>query len=341
MSGAAIRPLLPTAALRREYDASMPEPIDLEAVLDEPHATMLASLPAGLLDLADLARCRAEFDAFNAAAPPPPMPDGVAVTEAFVPGHDGDPDVRIKIYTPEGIGPRAPALVWIHGGGMVLLSADDNDFPCAVRAREHEAIVVSVDYRLAPEDPAPAQVRDCFAALCWLANSGEVDVDPRRIVIAGASAGGGLAAGTALFSRDHDGPRPVAQLLVYPMLDHRNETASSHAIHDLRVWNRSANLIAWSHYLGGAEPTIYTSPALCEDLSGLPPAYITVGTFDMFLDEDVAYAVELNRAGVACELHVFPGAFHLSQNLLPDHPTSRRWRNAEEAFVARALAGRP
>jgi len=318
----------------------MTDPIDLDSVLDERHRSLLASLPADLLDLSDLARCRTGFDAFNAAAPKPPMPSDVRIAEVFVPGHDGDPDVRVKIYTPEGLGTRAPAMLWIHGGGMVLLSADDNDFPCAVRAREHEAVVVSVDYRLAPEHPAPAQIRDCFAALCWLA-SGAVDVDPRRIVIAGASAGGGLAAGTALFSRDHGGPRAVAQLLVYPMLDHRNETASSHAIRDLRVWNRDANLIAWDHYLGGDQPTVYTSPALCDDLAGLPPAYITVGTFDMFLDEDVAYAVELNRAGVPCELHVFPGAFHLSQNLLPDHPTSRRWRNAEEAFLSRALAGRP
>lgn len=190
------------------------------------------------------------------------------------------------------------------------------------------------------EAPAPAQIHDCYAAFCHLTEAADdLGIDPARIVIAGASAGGGLAAGTALFARDRGGPQPVAQLLVYPMLDHRNATPSSHAIQDSRVWNRNANLLAWDHYLGGRPPSIYTSPAICDDLAGLPPAYITVGTLDMFLDEDVAYAVELNRCGVPCELHVFPGAFHLSQNLLPDHPTSRRWRSAEEAFVQRALAG--
>lgn len=315
--------------------------IDLEAALDGEHAALLASLPAGLLDLTDLERCRLGFDAFAAAGPTPEMPAAVDVSEVHVPGFDGDPDVRLKLYRPRDLSPAAPALLWIHGGGMVLLSADDNDFPCAIRALEHGALVASVDYRLAPEAPAPAQIHDCVAAFRHLTDSADaLGIDATRIVIAGASAGGGLAAGTALFLRDRGGPQPVAQLLVYPMLDHRNTTPSSHAIEDSRVWNREANLIAWHHYLGGESPTIYTSPAICDDLAGLPPAYITVGTLDMFLDEDVAYAVELNRAGVSCELHVFPGAFHLSQNLLPDHPTSCRWRNAEEAFVARALAGR-
>ena len=158
-------------------------------------------------------------------------------------------------------------------------------------------------------------------------------------MIGGASAGAGLAAGTALRARDSGGPRLSAQLLVYPMLDHRNETASSHAIQDPRVWNRSANIAAWAAYRGGGDPTIYSSPALAEDLSGLPPAYISVGTFDMFHDEDVAYASALNRAGVSCELHVYPGAFHASNGFLPDHPTSLRWKRDEDEFISRCLAG--
>jgi acetyl esterase/lipase len=139
-------------------------------------------------------------------------------------------------------------------------------------------------------------------------------------------------------ARDRGGPALRGQLLVFPMLDHRNETPSSHAIQDLRVWNRSANLHAWTAYLGGAEPTPYSSPTTATDLRGLPPAYINVGTYDMFLDEDMAYATALNRAGVACELHVYPGAFHASSTFLPDHPLSVRWRAEEEAFIAATLA---
>ncbi len=201
-------------------------------------------------------------------------------------------------------------------------------------------MVVSVDYRLAPETAAPGLVDDGFAALTWLAgHADDLGVSADRIMIGGASAGAGLAAGTALRARDSGGPGLVGQLLVYPMLDHRNETPSSHAVEDLRVWNRSANIAAWKAYLGDADPTTYSSPALADDLSGLPPAYISVGTFDMFLDEDVAYATALNRAGVPCELHVYPGAFHASNGFLPDHPTSIRWKRDEDEFISRCLAG--
>ena len=221
---------------------------------------------------------------------------------------------------------------------MVLLSADNDDAECAARASAHNCLVASVDYRLAPETPAPGPVNDCFAGLKWLAaNAGALGIDAGRIMIGGASAGGGLAAGTALLARDSNGPSLSAQLLVFPMLDHRNETPSSYAIQDLRVWNRSANLAAWTAYLGGGAPTPYSSPSIAVDLSGLPPAFIIVGTFDMFLDEDIAYASALNAAGVGCELHVYPGAFHASSGFVYDHPTSIRWRNETEAFIARFL----
>ncbi len=312
--------------------------INLEEALDEMHAAVLAMLPPTLLmlpptllDLTDLAACRAQIDMVLGAAPVPPMPENVTISEVHVPGIDGDPDVRVKMYTPNDLPAGSPALVWMHGGGMVLLAADGGDFQCASRAAKHSCLVASVDYRLAPETAAPGLVNDCYAAFRH--------VDAGRIVIGGASAGGGLAAGTALLARDQGGPQPSAQLLVFPMLDHSNTTESSHAIVDTRVWNRSANLLAWQHYLGGQAPTIYSSPSTCDDLSGLPPAHINVGTFDMFHDEDIAYATALNRAGVACELHVYPGAFHGSQGFVIDHPMSKRWIADEEAFLARALAG--
>lgn len=314
--------------------------INLEDALDEMHAAVLAMLPPTLLDLSDLAACRAQLDMVLGATPVPPMPDNVTISEVHVPGFDGDPDVRVKLYTPDDLAAGSPALVWIHGGGMVLLAADGDDFSCATRAANHNCLVASVDYRLAPETAAPGLVNDCYAAFRYVAdNADALNVDVNRIVIGGASAGGGLAAGTALLARDQAGPQPSAQLLVFPMLDHSNTTESSHAIHDTRVWNRAANLLAWEHYLGGEAPTIYSSPSTCDDLSGLPPAYINVGTFDMFLDEDIAYATALNRAGVACELHIYPGAFHGSQGFVVDHPMSQRWVADEEAFLARALSG--
>jgi acetyl esterase/lipase len=318
----------------------MTNAINLEEALDEMHSAVLSLLPPTLFDLSDLAACRVQIDAVLGGAPVVPIPDNVTISEIQVPGFDGDPDVRVKMYTPDDLAVDSPALVWIHGGGTVLLSADVNDFICATRAGEHLCLVASVDYRLAPETPAPGLVHDCYSAFRYVVDHAvELNVDPERIVIGGSSAGGGLAAGTALFTRDQGGPQPSAQMLVYPMLDHSNTTESSHAIQDSRVWNRSANLIAWEAYLGGNMPTIYSSPSTCDDLSRLPPAYINVGTFDMFHDEAVAYATALNRNGVHCELHVYPGAFHLSQSFVVDHPLSQRWIADEQAFLARALWG--
>jgi acetyl esterase/lipase len=317
----------------------MTEAVDLNEVLDEQCVGVLSMLPPDLMDLTDIDVARARLNGLLGMMPSPPLPDGVEVTEAFAPSLDGGPDVRVKVYTPTDRDSLCGAMLWAHGGGMVMLDADGDDFESATRAVAHRCIVVSVDYRLAPETAAPGPVDDCFAALTWLAGQADaMSVDITRIMIGGASAGAGLAAGTALRARDAGGPTLAAQMLRYPMLDHRNETPSSHAIQDLRVWNRSANLVAWEAYLGGTEPTAYSSPSRADDLSGLPPAHINVGTFDMFHDEDVAYATALNRAGVPCELHVYPGAFHASNGFLPDHPTSVRWAADEAAFIDRCLA---
>ncbi|MGB5755692.1 MAG: alpha/beta hydrolase [Acidimicrobiales bacterium] len=317
------------------------QPIDLASRLDDAHLQVLNALPPDLLDLSDIPKTRAGMAGLLAALPTPDLPDEVTIEDVHVPGHDGDPDVLVRLYRRSGLGPAAPALYWIHGGGMVLGSVDMNDFDSAIRALRLDCVVASVEYRLAPEHPFPAPMNDCYAGLTWLAvNADQLGVDPDRIVIGGASAGGGLAAGLALMARDRGGPGIAFQLLVYPMLDHRNSTASSHAIADTRVWNRDANLAGWAAYLGDTDRVSpYASPAIAEDLSGLPPAYINVGELDMFLDEDVAYAMALNRAGVPVELHVYPGAFHGSNGFVTESPLSDRWKADERAALRRALHG--
>ena len=224
---------------------------------------------------------------------------------------------------------------------MVMGSVAMNDPDCAHRAATLGAPVFSVEYRLAPEHPFPAPLDDCYAGLAWLAaQADDLGVDPGRIVVAGASAGGGLAASLTLMARDRGGPAIAHQVLVFPMLDHRNELPSTYAITDPRVWNREANQTGWNAYLGDidrhAVPAL-ASPAMADDLVGLPPADITVGQYDLFLDEDIAYAQALLAAGVACDLHVYPGAFHGSHVFVADAPVSRRWRRDEEAALRGAL----
>lgn len=314
---------------------------DLATLCDDKLSAVIKGIPLGFCDLKDISASRKLIEGMLAMMPKPAMPADVAVTEEHVPGFaSSDPSVRVKIYRPAGLPEGAPCIYWIHGGGMVLGSADMDDYASAMRAVTHSALVVSVDYRLAPESAAPALVNECYAGLRWTADhAAELGIDRNRLMISGASAGGGLAAGTALKARDLAGPRVCAQLLIYPMLDHTNSTPSSHAICDTRVWNRLSNQQAWEMYLQGTPPDIYASPATCTDLTGLPPTYINVGTLDLFLDEDVRYATALQRAGVSCELHVYPGQFHGSNLFATDHPTSLRWQADEADFVNRALAG--
>ncbi len=225
--------------------------------------------------------------------------------------------ISVRVFTPVGGDPELmhPAYLHLHGGGYVMGSASGADAEKAALAAELACVVASVEYRLAPESPHPGPVEDAYAALRWLhENAASLRVDRTRIAIGGESAGGGLAASLALLARDRGEIPLVFQSLIYPMLDDRTVTAEPHPFAGELVWTRDDNRFGWSSLLGvepgsdGVSP--YAAPARAEDLSGLPPAFISVGTLDLFIDEDIVYAQRLIRAGVPCELHVFPGAYH-------------------------------
>ncbi|MDW7982184.1 MAG: alpha/beta hydrolase [Thermomicrobium sp.] len=316
--------------------------------LDPELAAVLAAFPEELLlDLRDIpfARQRMAILREALASHMPPLPADVAVTDEFAPNRVDRTVVRVRLYRPIDVPSPLPVLLWIHGGGYVMGTPEMNDPQCAEFARALPALVASVDYRLAPEFPYPAPLEDCYAALCWVwERATELGADPGRIAIAGASAGGGLAAGLALLARDR-GEIPVRfQLLIYPMLDDRNQTPSSYEITDRRlIWTREWNLLGWRAYLGrepgSPDVPAYAAPARAADLRGLPQAYILVGTADLFRDEDIVYAQRLMQAGVLTELHVFAGAFHGFDAFAPTAWVSQR-ANAEVLTVLRrALTG--
>lgn len=283
----------------------------------------------------DLAEHRANLNAMMASAPP--LVTDVAIENRHVPGPEGAPDVRLRIYRPAGEEQARPGLYWIHGGGMIL-GVPEMDEPWMVAyAEQVGCVVVSVDYRLAPENPDPAPVEDCYAGLVWTAkNAAELGIDPDRLAVGGTSAGGGLAAGVALLARDRGGPAIAYQLLLCPMLDDRNTTPSSREFVDAIIWNRAANLFGWKCLLGeragGDDVSAYAAPARAEDLSGLPPAFVDVSELEVFRDEDIEYAQRLARAGVSTEFHMYPGGFHAFDMLLPGTALGTR------AFAARVAA---
>lgn len=273
---------------------------------------------------------------FGAERPPlPPELLAVGYEERMIPGHPGDPDVRILIYTPPGsaIGLR-PAVLEIHGGGFVIGNADMGDAGNRALAMQLGCVVVSVDYRLAPETVWPGALHDCYAALTWLHdNAGALGVDPARIAIAGGSAGGGHAAALAIYARDRGGPPICFQLLDFPMLDDRTcSAADPHPYCGDFGWTPEMNRFGWRSLLGtepgGSDVPEAAAPARTRDLAGLPPAYIMVGALDLFLEEDLEYARRLMRVGVPVELHVIPGAYH-GFGLAQDAPQTKqaiRWR---------------
>ncbi|MEU5860767.1 MULTISPECIES: alpha/beta hydrolase [unclassified Nonomuraea] len=309
---------------------------ELRAALE---STPFPTFDVTTLTAEELAGYRAQINAMLAAMPP--AESEVLVEDRHVPGPDGEPDVRVRLYRPAQEGTGRPGLYWIHGGGMIVGVPEVDEATMIDYVERLGVVVVSVDYRLAPEHPHPAPVEDCYAGLVWTAkNADELGIDPARLAVGGASAGGGLAAATVLLARDRGGPEVAFQLLVCPMLDDRNTTPSSREFTEAVVWDRAANLYGWSALLGertgGPDVPPYAAPARAEDLSGLPPAFIDVGELEVFRDEDIDYAQRLARAGVSTEFHLYPGAFHGFDAMVPDTALSRRARETRLAALRRA-----
>jgi acetyl esterase/lipase len=241
---------------------------------------------------------------------------------------------HVRLHRPADATGAGPALLWIHGGGYVIGSAAQDDVICRRLARELGATVAAVDYRLAPEFPYPVPLEDCYSALTWLATL--PSVDPARLAIGGASAGGGLTAALALLARDRGEVDVAAQLLVYPMLDDRSGTQEGLDNPNYRLWTQKTNVYGWASYLGDADPAVAV-PARRDDLSGLPPAWVGVGSNDLFHREDVAYAERLVAAGVPCEVEIVDGAFHGFDALVAKAPVSKAFFASQVDWLRRTL----
>ncbi|MGW5878050.1 alpha/beta hydrolase [Nocardiopsis terrae] len=254
-------------------------------------------------------------------------------------------EVALTVWQPARTTAATGALYWIHGGGMIMGTHRGWDIlPLLEYARELDLVLVSVDYRLAPEHPHPTPVEDCYAGLLWwVEHAAEVGADPARLVVGGLSAGGGLAAATCLLARDRGGPSALGQLLLCPMLDDRNDSASSHQMAGVGVWDRVSNATGWGALLGdragGPDVSPYAAPARAEDLSGLPPAFLDVGSAETFRDEVVDYASRIWKAGGNAELHVWPGGFHSFDGFAPDAVLSRSAREQRLPWLRRILSG--
>lgn len=262
--------------------------------------------------------------------------------EKVIQGPNGD--IILSVFTPHTVGSSpAPCIYWMHAGGMIMGSRYagirhiwDSGLDCS-------AVVVSVEYRLAPENPDPAPLDDCYAGLEWVASHAtEINVDAAKIMVAGVSAGGGLAAGITLRSRDLNGPRIYAQCLSCPMLDDRCSSASNYQYENEGTWSRISNLTGWKSLLGNShgsdEVSIYSAPGRSEDLGGLPQTFMEVGSAEVFRDEVVSYANGLWAAGGQAELHVWPGAFHAFDSLAPQAELSKVAKATRMAWIKRIFS---
>ncbi len=313
-------------------------------LVDHEIAPLLDLFPRVDLDSAPIAELRAKASETYGFLPPPV----IAAEEIIVPSIHGGPDIAVFLYRPETTDPRAGAILHIHGGGMVMGSAQQIQSVPAMLAAAAGVPVASVEYRLAPEHPFPAPQEDCHSALTWLAGKAEAyGFDAGRIVVAGESAGGGLAAALAIMARDLGGPAIAGQLLTYPMLDHRTGSDACPYENPTTgefIWTRPSNRFGWSALQGDYKADDarrgWFSPSLADDLSNLPPAYIATGSLDLFFDENLDYARRLVAAGVPVDLHSYAGAIH-AFNAIPDAAISQRFNGGVLAAAAAMTAAAP
>lgn len=299
-----------------------------------------------VIGLEDPVAARQEFEKLLVAMRTPlPEADQLDIEDRLIAGWEGDPEVPVRVYRPKAVaadpGTTVPGVLLIHGGGFIIGSIEAEHAGAVMTAANLGAVLVSVDYRLAPEHPYPAGLRDCYAALNYLhTEAGALGVDPERIALLGTSAGGGLAAATALLARDRGGPPLCFQMLHIPELDDRLETPSMQTFVDSPLWNRPLAVKSWQYYLGdlsgAADVPIYAAPARAKDLAGLPPAYVSTAENDPLRDEGIAYALGMLQAGVSVELHQFPGTFHGSA-LVTSAAVSRRAAHEASVVLRRAL----
>lgn len=279
----------------------------------------------------------------NLKAPSIEKSDKVITTNCTIKGPGSE--LLLKVYEPKiRKNERLPAVFWIHGGGYVMGHPDGDDALCECFIERIKCVVVSIDYRLAPEHKYPAAIEDCYAGLKWMVSkSEELKIDTSKIAIAGASAGGGLTAALALMVRDRGEIKVAFQAPLYPMLDDRNVTPSSYEINEKnlpKAWNRESNEIAWKMYLGSnisGETSYYAAPARAKDLTGLPPAYIFIGQLDPFRDETLEYVTRLVQAGIPVEFHLYPGCFHGFDSIFNNTEISRQARSEYINAISKAL----
>ncbi|MGL3805472.1 alpha/beta hydrolase fold domain-containing protein [Paeniglutamicibacter sp. R2-26] len=267
----------------------------------------------------------------------------VLATEITIPAGAGNPEIAATLVRPAtpAAGP-VPGVLAIHGGGMVLGNRFFATPELIGLAERYSMVGLSVEYRLSPEHPGTAATEDCHAALVWLAeHADELGVDLGRLLVSGASAGGGLAAAVALMARDRSGPAIAGQLLNTPMLDDRNNTVSSHQYDGIGIWDRNNNHTGWAARLGaergGDTVSAYCAPARAASLAGLPPAFIEVGAAEVFRDEAIDYASRIWAAGGSAELHVYAGAYHGFSGSSPEALVSRRANALRDSWIRRTL----
>ncbi|OGE54662.1 hypothetical protein PENARI_c005G09094 [Penicillium arizonense] len=260
--------------------------------------------------------------------------------EIDIDGPNGKITLSILEKIDSTIQKNRPGFYYIHGGGRILGNRFSGLETVLEWVEKLDAVCISVEYRLAPEFQGTSAVEECYKGLEWIGEKfDQLGIDPAKLMIAGQSSGGGLAAGIALLTRDRKGPLLSAQLLMCPQLDDQNNTVSSRQFLHRGIWNGKDNALGWQCVLGGSnEVSPYLSPSRATDLTGLPPAYIDVGSAEVFRDEDVKYATRLWESGVQTELHVWSGGYHVFDMMAPSSELARKAIAARTAWVVKLLS---